>query len=195
MLKVAITGNIASGKSCVEAILSSKGFDVYDTDSIAHDILSTSFKVREAFNDFDILNYKGEISREKLGKVVFSNPEKKKVLESIIHPEVKNELNRIFEFNSGKEFVFVAIPLLFEAHFEDLFDKSILVMAMDDVRLERLMKRNNLSKEDAQLRIDSQMPQEEKVKRVDYVINNNSTLDSVKDEVEKVLKDLEKNKD
>ena len=68
-------------------------------------------------------------------------------------------------------------------------------MAMDDVRLERLMKRNNLSKEDAQLRIDSQMPQEEKVKRVDYVINNNSTLDSVKDEVEKVLKDLEKNKD
>ena len=68
-------------------------------------------------------------------------------------------------------------------------------MAMDDVRLERLMKRNNLSKEDAQLRIDSQMPQEEKVKRVDYVINNNSTLDSVKDEVEKVLKDLENNKD
>ena len=124
MLKVAITGNIASGKSCVEAILSSKGFDVYDTDSIAHDILSTSFKVREAFNDFDISNYKGEISREKLGRVVFLNPEKKKVLESIIHPEVKNELNRIFEFNSGKEFVFVAIPLLFEAHFEDLFDKS-----------------------------------------------------------------------
>ena len=130
MLKVAITGNIASGKSCVETILSSKGFDVYDTDSIAHDILSTSFKVREAFNDFDISNYKGEISREKLGRVVFLNPEKKKVLESIIHPEVKNELNRIFEFNSGKEFVFVAIPLLFEAHFEDLFDKSILVMAM-----------------------------------------------------------------
>lgn len=195
MLKIAIAGNIASGKSCVESILSSKGFEVYDTDLIAHDILATSNKVREAFKNFDILNYKGEISREKLGKVVFSNPEMKKVLEEIIHPEVRNELNRIFNLSSNKKFVFVSIPLLFEAHFEDMFDKSILVMANDRVRLERLMKRNNLSKEDAQLRIDSQMPQDEKVKRVDYIIKNDSSLGNLKIEIDNLLTKLENDKD
>lgn len=195
MLRVAIAGNIASGKSCVESILSSKGFEVYDTDLIAHDILATSYKVREAFKNFDILNYKGEISREKLGKVVFSNPEMKKVLEGIIHPEVRNELNRIFNLSSNEKFVFVSIPLLFEAHFEDMFDKSILVMADDSVRLERLMKRNDLSKEDAQLRIDSQMPQGEKVKRVDYVIKNDSSLENLKIEIDNLLTKLENDKD
>ena len=195
MLRVAIAGNIASGKSCVESILSSKGFEVYDTDLIAHDILATSYKVREAFKNFDILNYKGEISREKLGKVVFSNPEMKKVLEGIIHPEVRNELNRIFNLSSNEKFVFVSIPLLFEAHFEDMFDKSILVMADDSVRLERLMKRNDLSKEDAQLRIDSQMPQGEKVKRVDYVIKNDSSFENLKIEIDNLLTKLENDKD
>lgn len=195
MLRIAIAGNIASGKSCVESILSSKGFEVYDTDLIAHDILATSYKVREAFKNFDILNYKGEISREKLGKVVFSNPEMKKVLEEIIHPEVRNELNRIFNLSSSEKFVFVSIPLLFEAHFEDMFDKSILVLADDSVRLERLMKRNDLSREDAQLRIDSQMPQEEKVKRVDYVIKNDSSLENLKIEIDNLLTKLENDKD
>ena len=195
MLKVAIAGNIASGKSCVESILSSKGFEVYDTDLIAHDILATSYQVREAFKDFDVLNYKGEISREKLGNVVFSNPEMKKVLEDIIHPEVRNELNKIFNLSSNEKFVFVSIPLLFEAHFEDMFDKSILIIADDKVRLERLMARNNLSKEDAQLRIDSQIPQEEKVKRVDYVVNNDSSFENLKNEIDNLLIKLKNDKD
>ena len=85
--------------------------------------------------------------------------------------------------------------MLFEAHFEDMFDKSILVMTDDEIRLKRLMKRNNLSKEDAQLRIDSQMPQEEKVKKVDYVIKNNTSLKNVEIEIEKVLNQLLNNKD
>lgn len=190
MLRVAIAGNIASGKSCVESILASKGYSVYDTDVIAHYILATSYKVREAFKNFDILNFKGEISREKLGKVVFSNSEMKKKLEDIIHPEVRNELNKIFDLSKADEIVFVSVPLLFEAHFEDMFDKSILVMTDDKIRLERLMKRNNLSEEDAQLRINSQMPQEEKVKKVDFVIKNNSSLENLKLEIDNLLNQL-----
>ena len=193
MLRVAIAGNIASGKSCVESILASKGYSVYDTDSIAHDILATSYKFRESFKNFDILYFKGEISREKLGKVVFSNSEMKKKLEDIIHPEVRNELNKIFDLSKADEIVFVSVPLLFEAHFEDMFDKSILVMTDDKIRLERLMKRNNLSEEDAQLRINSQMPQEEKVKKVDFVIKNNSSLENLKLEIDNLLNQL-KNK-
>ena len=76
-----------------------------------------------------------------------------------------------------------------------MFDKSILVMTDDEIRLKRLMKRNNLSKEDAQLRIDSQIPQEEKVKKVDYVIKNNTSLKDLEIEIEKVLNQLLNNKD
>ena len=195
MLRVAITGNIASGKSVVGSILTSKGYSVFDTDEIAHGVLATSYKVRVAFKNFDITNYKGEISREKLGKLVFTRPDLKKTLEEIVHPEIRDELNKIFEYNLKKDFVFIGIPLLFEAHFEDMFDKSILVMTDDEIRLKRLMKRNNLSKEDAQLRIDSQMPQEEKVKKVDYVIKNNTSLKDVEIEIEKVLNQLLNNKD
>lgn len=195
MYRVAITGNIASGKTFVETVLSSKGYPVYDTDLIAHDILATSVKVREAFKDFNITNHKGEISREKLGQLVFAKPDLKKVLEDIIHPEVRKELNKIYSITSEEKFVFVAVPLLFEAHFEDMFDKSILVMADDEIRLQRLMYRNDLSKEDAQRRIDSQMPQEEKVKLVDFVVHNNSSIKDFEVEISKMLSKLENIKD
>ena len=195
MYRVAITGNIASGKTFVETVLSSNGYPVYDTDLIAHDILATSVKVREAFKDFNITNHKGEISREKLGQLVFAKPDLKKVLEDIIHPEVRKELNKIYSITSEEKFVFVAVPLLFEAHFEDMFDKSILVMADDEIRLQRLMYRNDLSKEDAQRRIDSQMPQEEKVKLVDFVVHNNSSIKDFEVEISKMLSKLENIKD
>lgn len=195
MYRVAITGNIASGKTFVETVLSSKGYPVYDTDLIAHDILATSVKVREAFKDFNITNHKGEISREKLGQLVFAKPDLKKVLEDIIHPEVRKELNKIYSITSEEKFVFVAVPLLFEAHFEDMFDKSILVTADDEIRLQRLMYRNDLSKEDAQRRIDSQMPQEEKVKLVDFVVHNNSSIKDFEVEISKMLSKLENIKD
>lgn len=195
MLKVAITGNIASGKTFVETVLSSKGYPVYDTDSMAHTILATSVEVREAFQDYDITNHRGEISREKLGNLVFAKPDLKKVLEDIIHPEVRKELRKVFNFSGIADIMFVSVPLLFEAHFDDMFDKSILVYANDDIRLQRLMIRNDLTEEQAQLRINSQMPQDEKASKVDYIIHNNSSIKDFENEIFNVLKELENNKD
>ena len=109
MLKIAITGNIASGKSQVEKILAEKyHFPVYDADKIAH------IKLNE-INDFYGYNVftDGKIDRKKLGELVFKNPELKRKLENIIHPKVKKEIIEIFKKHSQEKCVFVSIPLLY----------------------------------------------------------------------------------
>lgn len=171
MTRIAIVGNIASGKSAVEEILKSKGFSVYDSDKIAHKILENNQKVKEIF---------GTTDRKVIGKIVFNNPEKRKQLEDIVHPIVKEEILKIEEG-------FISVPLLFEVGFESLFDKIIFVSAPESLRLERLMKRNNLTEEEAMLRIKSQLPENEKIMKSDFVIKNTGSLENLVSEIEKVL--------
>lgn len=168
MLKIAITGNIAAGKSEVEKILA-KNFTVYDADKIAHKFL-------------------GNVDRKELGEKVFSDPEARKKLEEYIHPKVKNEILKIFEEN--KNIVFVSVPLLFEAGFENLFDKILFVQCDDKLRLQRLMLRNNFTEEQALKRMNAQMPQEEKIQKADYIIHNNSTREELEKEVSVFIREL-----
>ena len=179
MLKAAITGNIASGKSQVEKIISEK-YPVYDADKIAHKILENL----KDFYGYDVFT-DGKIDRKKLGELVFSNPDLKKKLEEIIHPQVKQEILKIFE--QDLPVVFISIPLLFETGFDRLFDKIIFVSADSKLRLERLMKRNNFTKEEALRRIQSQGAEEEKIKKSDFVICNNSTLTDLKTQTDLAL--------
>lgn len=169
MLKIAITGNIAAGKSEVEKIIS-ENYPVYDADKIAHKFL-------------------GNVDRRALGEKVFNDPIARKELESIIHPKVKNEILNIFT-KITTPVVFVSIPLLFETGFDKLFDKILFVQCNDDIRLEHLMKRNNFTKEQALARMNSQMAQEEKIVKSDYVIYNNSGLDELKKQVTKFIDEL-----
>ena len=175
MLKVAIVGNIASGKTTVEKIIEEKGFKVYDTDKIAHDIL--------AFNE-DVLNSFGTNDRKELAKIVFSNPEKLKQLEEIIHPLVKKELLKIFE--SDLKIVFISVPQLFEAGFDTMFDKIIYITADENIRKERLIKRNSFTPEEAQKRMDAQSENNKKEKAC-FVLENNSTIETLHNNLNKIL--------
>lgn len=186
MIRIALVGNIASGKSTVEQVLTSNGFLVLDTDSVAHILLDNNQEVINAFKDFDILE-NGKISRETLGRVVFSSKENKKKLENILHPQIRQEILKFFDENSDKKAVFVAIPLLFEAKMEDLFDKIVFVYTDDKIRLNRLIARNNYTLEYAKVRINSQLSQDEKVKKSDIVIFNNSTKEDLEKEVKAKL--------
>ena len=192
MIKVAITGNIASGKSQVENILISLGFKVIDTDKINHDLLENNIEVKnkiiEMFGE-NVLTIEGNISREKLGRIVFSSPKKKQQLEEILHEKIFLKMEKFFEENRREKVIFVTVPLLFEAGWENNFDKIIFVTADKNLRLSRLIKRNGYNEEYAKIRINSQIEEDKKVEKADFVIYNNSDLKSLKNEVEKIIQE------
>lgn len=193
MIKIAISGNIASGKSAVEKILTDIGYPIIDTDKIVHELYEKSetfcSQINSNFGMYDIFS-DGKIDKKKLAKIVFSDKKLLKKLEFIIHPIVEDKIKTFFDKNRNNKLVFTAIPLLYEANFTHLFDKVIFIAADDSIRLQRLVTKRNFSKEDAIKRMTAQMPQEEKIKLADYTIQNNSTLDDLKLQIKIILDKL-----
>jgi len=193
MIKIAITGNIAAGKSAAENFLSEQGYTVTDTDEITHFLLKKSSvkeKIYLCFKGYDIFNENGEIDRKKLGKIVFNNSGLLKQLEKIVHPAVIEEINKFFDRNKNKELVFVSVPLLYETNMTYLFDKVIIICADDEIRKKRLTEKRGFSLDEAESRMNSQMPQEEKIKSADFVIYNNSDLNNFSNQLDRVIKGI-----
>ena len=190
---IGITGSIACGKSTVSNYLKSKGYIVIDADKIGHEALDDDYvkeKLILAFGN-EILE-DNKINRQKLGELVFGNSSNLNVLNSIIHPEIRKKILEKIDKNNDKELIFIDVALLFEAKFDDLVDKIIVVYVDKNTQLTRLIKRNSISKKEALSRIVSQMSPIEKAKLGDYTVNNNLDVINTYEQVDKVLSELKK---
>ena len=190
---IGITGSIACGKSTVSNYLKSKGYIVIDADKIGHEALDDDYvkeKLILAFGN-EILE-DNKINRQKLGELVFGSSSNLNVLNSIVHPEIRKKILEKIDKNNDKEFIFIDVALLFEAKFDDLVDKIIVVYVDKNTQLTRLMKRNSISEKEALSRIVSQMSPIEKAKLGDYTVNNNLDVINTYEQVDKVLSELKK---
>jgi dephospho-CoA kinase len=192
MMIIGLTGGIASGKSTVSKIIMELGLPVVDADLIAREVVGNGqpayHKIVDAFGE-KVIDHEGNLNRELLGSIVFNDEQKRQQLNGIVHPEVRKMMLQKAEhyIESGAEHVVLDIPLLFESKLTHMVEKVLLVYVDFEIQLARLITRNSLSKDEALVRIKSQMPLKEKISLADEVINNNGSLSETKEQLITVL--------
>lgn len=185
MLKIGITGNIASGKSLFEKYLKSFGYKVLCLDYVTAFLYENSSVLQEF-----LLKKFNTISRKEISKIVFKDPLLKKELENFIYPLILDEMNKFFVENSLESVLFVSAALLFESGFNKYFDKIIFIKADEKIRQKRLMERNNLSSEEADLRIKSQITETQKIPKCDFIIDNSGSKEALQTAADNFIKSL-----
>lgn len=196
---IGLTGGIGTGKSTVSQILKDRGFPVIDLDVISHEVIEFPSVVEKIVQNFgrEVLDEDEAgnctISREKLGKIIFSDKKKRLALNSIMHPEILKVMHKkILECKSEKnKIIFVEVQLLFEVQWEKEFDYILLVAAKRDMQVRRVLERDKRSEEEAWNIINSQMSLDEKREKSDFVIENDRNMDDLNKKVDKFLKSLE----
>ena len=191
---IGITGSLGTGKSLIGNILSKLGVFVIDTDDVVRDLLKTknqiSQKIASKFGEAVLNKNPNEYTNKKiLSDIVFTNVKKRKILESIVHPEVRKRLARLIAGNKNKKIITVLVPLLFETHMENLFNETWCVICSKKIQLLRL-KRKGYTLKEAIARIKAQLPQKEKIKRADFNIDNSYEINKTKLQVVNRLKAL-----
>ena len=186
---IALTGSIATGKSTASSFLSSLGFHIIDADKVAHQVLNVQSQAISEMFGAELVN-DGVVDRKALGSMVFIDSTKRKALESLLHPLIYDEIEcQSLALDNKKKPYLVDIPLFFEGERYPI-EKSIVVYTTKEQQLERLMARNGYTQEEAQSRIDTQIPIEEKRKKATYVIDNSGTLTQLEAECTRVTKEI-----
>lgn len=196
---IGLTGSVATGKSTVSNMIQQAGIPLVDADIAARKVVepgTEGLKEIVAYFGEEILLADGTLDRAKLGEIIFKDKEKREKLNEITHPRVKDYMLEARErfFRAGEELVFFDIPLLFESHLESLVDQIVVVWTTPETELKRLIERNNLTKEDALRRIESQMGIDEKARKADFVIDNNESLEKTQKQVYTFIERFVKNK-
>ncbi len=195
-LLLGVTGGIATGKSTVSKMLEELGSPIIDFDVLARVVVEPgkpAYEQIKAFFGEQVLAEDGAIDRKKLSDVVFQDMEKRKKLESFTHPQIGVEFfNQVTEITASdpNAIIQVAVPLLIEVNLQYLFHKILLVYTPRETQIERLVKRDGISEEEAGRILDAQFPIDEKVGFVDFVINNEKGLEETRRQVEDLWKNL-----
>lgn len=178
-----LTGGIASGKSTVSRLFQENNNLVIDADNVSREVVKPgTIGLEKIVNSFgkSILLEDGSLDRKKLGAIIFGNSVKREQLNTILQGEIRQNIECQIEEAKTKKIplVVVDVPLLYEANYDRLMDKIMVVYVPESIQLTRLMKRNDLTKDEALSRIQSQMPIEEKKAKADWVIDNSGTIEN-----------------
>lgn len=193
MLKVGLTGGIGAGKSEVSRLLVEQGAVLIDADRIAREVVAPGTPglaaVVDAFGE-DVLAPDGGLDRPKLGSIVFADPEKLAVLNSIVHPLVGARTRELERSASEEAVVVHDVPLLAENSLAPLYDLVIVVDASPETQLDRLVRLRGMTEEDARARMAAQAPREKRLEIADVVIDNDVPLEELQRRVREVWADL-----
>ncbi|MFQ6082519.1 MAG: dephospho-CoA kinase [Candidatus Aminicenantia bacterium] len=194
MLKVGLTGGIATGKTIVSQILKNLGCYILEADKLAHKLIEPKKKAwKEIILHFgkEILNPDQTINRHKLGQIIFSNKNQRELLNKIIHPLVVEEEKKIFKKleKEGKYKIFITeAALIVEAGMVSNFDKLIVVYCDEQTQIKRVMNRDKISHKEALKKIKSQLSLSKKLQYADYKIDTSGSLDETIEQTEQVYR-------
>lgn len=189
-MNIGLTGGIACGKSTVAAMLVRRGALLVDADRIAREVVEPGTpvlaQVIERFGA-DLLQEDGSLNRKKLGERIFGDPEARRDLEQLLHPPIRatmRERMRAYQSEFPDRLVVVDIPLLYESGLQSMVEQVMVVYVPREVQLTRLIARDGLSPEQAEQRLQSQMPIEEKRRLADILIDNTGSLEETEKQID-----------
>ena len=195
MLVLGLTGNIGCGKSSVSTIFMENNIKVVDADIVARQIFDDKNLLNEVFSTLgeSIKNQDGSLNRRALGNIVFNDDEKLILLNNLTHPKIKQKiLSKVEEYkNQGEKIVVIDAALLIEDDYIPYIQKLILITCRKEIQINRIIARDNCTKEEAISRINSQMSQEEKVKFADYIIDNSNSFEELQKKVLELISVLQ----
>jgi dephospho-CoA kinase len=197
MKLIALTGGIGSGKSTVASKLSQLGYCVFDADIFARDVLyyqDVENKIKSIFGD-DIFLSKGQLNREAVGKMIYSNPLLKQKLENIMHPAIANEFKTKTDSIAKlapDAWVFYEASLILELGKKEHFDACVVVKTHPTHKKDRLFRSRNMTHETFDKITSTQMPDEDKIKHADYIIENSGNLENLQLEIFNLIRFLYK---
>nr|WP_238385298.1 dephospho-CoA kinase [Nesterenkonia muleiensis] len=193
MLRVGLTGGIASGKSVVSQRLAEHGAVVIDADKLARDVVAPGGNgLDEIVSEFgpEVLTAEGSLDRPAMGKIVFDNDDARARLNAIIHPRVRAEATRVREASAPGSVVVEDIPLLVETGQQDRFDVVVVVQAPYEERIRRMVEDRGMSRTEAESRIASQATDEQRAAAADVVLDNSGTLEDLRGQADELWEEL-----
>lgn len=196
MLIIGLTGGIASGKSTVSQYLKERRITIIDADLLAWELSQPHCpawkEIRDAFGG-EVFFEDGRLNRKELAQLVFTSPKARQKLNNILHPKIIEAIKDLiaqYKYQNSEKLIVIDAPLLIETKMTDLVDEVWVVAIAENVQIERLMKRDGLSKEEAKKRLESQMPLREKLQFADRIIDNSTDVEITLQNVDKILEEL-----